>query len=69
MRVAHINVEWNTGGPGTIAHDICEVSLKNGIECLAAYGRGEADLEYESFKIDTKVEVALHAGVSRILSN
>lgn len=69
MKIAHINVEWNTGGPGTIANDICEVSIKNNIDCLAAYGRGSANIVYPSYKIDTHVEFILHTVLSRVFGN
>ena len=69
MKIVHINVDWNSGGPGTIANDICEISEKNGIHCLAAYGRGKAKVNYDSYKIDSEIEFIIHTGLSRIFSN
>ena len=69
MKVAHINVDWNSGGPGTIANDICDIAEQRGIQCLAAYGRGNAETKYESYKIDSKLEFLAHTVLSRVFSN
>lgn len=65
MKIFQINTVCGTGSTGRIAVDIAHVLEKEGHECCIAYGRGNAPSDVDSFRIDSKKEVYLHAALSR----
>lgn len=65
MKVFQINTVCGTGSTGRIVVDIARVLEKEGHECCIAYGRGNAPSDVDSFRIDSKKEVYLHAALSR----
>lgn len=65
MKIFQINTVCGTGSTGRIAVDIAQVLQKEGHTSCIAYGRGNAPSDVDSFKIDSKEEVYLHAALSR----
>ncbi|MCR4892549.1 MAG: glycosyltransferase [Lachnospiraceae bacterium] len=65
-RIMYINSICGSGSTGRIITGLMDRLTDMGIETLAAYGRGTAPLEYDTYRIGTKPGVLLHGGISRL---
>lgn len=69
MRVLIVNSVCGTGSTGKICTDLYDELEKEGYECCIAYGRGEANSRYNTYKIGTKKDVYIHYAFSRIFGS
>lgn len=69
MKILQINVEWDNGGPGTVACDISQVAKSYNNQCIVAYSRGAKPIDFSSYKIGNKLDLVLHLISSRIFDN
>ena len=65
MKVFQINVDCGCYSTGKIASDIGNTLIENNEECIIAYGREYKAVKTESYLIDNKYEVIIHAALSR----
>lgn len=65
MKVLQINSVCSYGSTGRIAVDLAKVLKAEGHECLIAYGRGEAPLDMNSYKICSKWDNYIHVAGTR----
>ncbi len=66
MKVLQINCVYKTGSTGKIVNDIHNVLLKNEIESVVCYGRGEMINEPFVYKTSTELEAKLNNLKSRV---
>lgn len=66
MKVYQINVVCGNGSTGRIAADLSRAIHKNGGKCRIGYGRGDSPEDVDSFKVGNKVDLYLHALLTRI---
>ncbi len=66
MKVFIINVVCGKGSTGHIVQDLYDKILSAGNDAYIAYGRGEAPQEIHSGRIGSRLDVLIHAGLSRI---
>lgn len=66
MKVLQINCVYKSGSTGKIVNDIHNVLLKNGIESVVCYGRGEMINEPFVYKTSTELEAKLNNLKSRL---
>ena len=69
MKILQINVEWNNGGPGSIACDISQVAKAYNNYSVVAYSRGNKPINFSSYKIGNKLDLIIHLFFSRIFDN
>lgn len=69
MKILQINVEWNSGGPGSIACDISQVAKAYNNYSVVAYSRGNKPINFSSYKIGNKLDLIIHLFFSRIFDN
>ncbi len=71
MKVLIINLRIGSGSVGRIVSDLYRGVILSGNECKVAYARGGiADIpEEDTYKICSKQEVVLHAGLTRAIGN
>lgn len=66
MRVYQINVVCGSGSTGRIAADLAKTIKAYGGESRIAYGRGNAPEEIDAIKISNKLDLYIHAMLTRI---
>jgi putative colanic acid biosynthesis glycosyltransferase len=66
MRVLQINVNCKSGSTGRLVYDLYEGLSNAGISCAVAYGRGPALSEPGIYKFGSKLEVGVHALLTRL---
>lgn len=69
MKVLQINSVCGFGSTGRIATDLYDAIVKNGDECLIAYGRGKASDKYNTYKIGSRLNNYIHGFESRLFDN
>lgn len=71
MKVLMINSVCGFGSTGKICTDIADALLKNGDDCLIAYGRGNAPEHYQSmtYRITSRLGGLINAAKARLLDN
>ena len=66
MRILQINSVCGIRSTGRIVTDLYQELVKEGHECCIAYGREQAPEKVNTYRINTKLDVMCHAGLSRI---
>ena len=66
MKVYQINVVCGSGSTGRIATDLAQVIEKNGGKSRIGYGRGESPQNIDSIKISNKLDLYVHAILTRL---
>lgn len=71
MKVLMINSVCGFGSTGKICTDIADALIKNGDDCLIAYGRGNAPERYQSmtYRITSRLGSLINAAKARLLDN
>ena len=70
MKYLFINVLAGSASTGRLAAEKCRELMRQGHECLLAYGRGITGCEdIPTVQIGTRADYCLHAAMSRILDN
>ena len=66
MKVYQINVVCGSGSTGRIAADLAQTIKKYGGDSRIAYGRGNAPEEIDAIKVSSKLDLYVHAMLTRI---
>ena len=71
MKVLIINSVCGFGSTGKICTDIADALIKNGDDCMIAYGRGNAPERYQSitYRITSRLGCLINATKARLLDN
>lgn len=65
MKVYQINVVCGSGSTGKIVVDLAHTIKEYGGECRIAYGRGNAPQEIDAIKVSSKLDLYVHAMLTR----
>ena len=66
MKVLQINSVCGYGSTGRIVTDLYKTLNENGHDCVIAYGRGTAPNGIKTIKIGNKMDIYLHAILSKL---
>jgi len=66
MRIYQVNVVCGSGSTGRIAADLSQTIHEHGGESRIAYGRGDAPAEIDAIKISNKLDLYVHAILTRL---
>ncbi len=66
MKIYQINVVCGNGSTGRIAVDLSHAICVTGGECRIAYGRGQAPAHVDAIRISNKLDLYLHALLTRL---
>jgi glycosyltransferase involved in cell wall biosynthesis len=69
VKVFQINVDWDSGGPGSIAKGISDAIIAEGGESYIAYGRGKMDSNVHSYKIGSELSEYIDVFEARLFDN
>ena len=69
MRVLLVNSVASEGSTGKIVSDLYRAYLREGFECMVAYGRGKGNDEIQTYKIGNRLDFYVHAIGTRILDD
>lgn len=66
MKILEITTMFGGGSVGRIAVSCCEVAVRNGHECVIAYGRGTPPKNIKTYRIGNKCGIYFHALMTRL---
>lgn len=69
MKILIVNTVAKEGSTGKIVTELYKEYVREGYECIVAYGRGEGNSELNTYKIGNRLDSVLHATGTRILDN
>ena len=69
MKYLFINSVYGIRSTGKIISNLCHELIKQGNECVVAYGRQSIEDDIKQIQIGTKMDYIAHAGIARVLDN